>query len=65
MVGGGGGGDNKVVATLRADGSVYPASGTSIGQLVNLMNYKIVSLTSVIRGAPFLNHFYASICCNF
>ncbi|XP_069967444.1 uncharacterized protein Atac3 isoform X3 [Bactrocera oleae] len=41
MVGGGGGGDNKVVATLRADGSVYPASGTSIGQLVNLMNYKI------------------------
>ncbi|XP_036337184.1 ankyrin repeat domain-containing protein 18A-like isoform X1 [Rhagoletis pomonella] len=41
MVGGVGGGDNKVVATLRADGSVYPASGTSIGQLVNLMNYKI------------------------
>ncbi|XP_054735004.1 ankyrin repeat domain-containing protein 18A isoform X2 [Anastrepha obliqua] len=41
MVGGGGGVDNKVVATLRADGSVYPASGTSIGQLVNLMNYKI------------------------
>lgn len=52
MVGGGGGGDNKVVATLRADGSVYPASGTSIGQLVNLMNYKIVSFTSDIN-APY------------
>ncbi|XP_067644865.1 uncharacterized protein Atac3 isoform X2 [Eurosta solidaginis] len=41
MVGGGSSGDNKVVATLRADGSVYPASGTSFDHLVNLIHYKI------------------------
>lgn len=42
MVGGGG---NKIVATLRADGKVFPTKDgtTTIQQLANLMNYKIVS----------------------
>lgn len=48
MVGGGG---NKIVATLRADGKVFPTKEgtTTIAQLANLMNYKIVSINKIKR----------------
>lgn len=50
MVGGVGSGNNKIVATLRADCKVYPTTqGSSIleHQLANLINYKIVSNMNV------------------
>ncbi|XP_065361356.1 GRIP and coiled-coil domain-containing protein isoform X2 [Calliphora vicina] len=48
MVGGGG---NKIVATLRADGKVFPTKDgtTTIAQLANLMNYKIRTEGEIIN----------------
>ncbi|XP_023299781.2 basic-leucine zipper transcription factor B isoform X2 [Lucilia cuprina] len=47
MVGGG----NKIVATLRADGKVFPTKDgtTTIAQLANLMNYKIRTEGEIIN----------------